>query len=58
MSGQGDGFERATFLFVKIIYLCSIVKVNSKSSHVYYALSKLIQKIIDYRRNKLTTNEK
>ena len=37
---------------------CSIVKVNSKSSKVYCALSKLIEKIIDYRRNKLTTNEK
>ena len=38
-------------------YLCSIVKGNSKSSQVYCALSTLIQKIIDYRRNKLKTNE-
>ena len=38
-------------------YLCSIVKGKSESSQVYCALSKLIQKIIDYRRNKLTTNE-
>ena len=56
MSGQRDGLKEQLSCLSK--YLYSIIKVNSKSSHVYCVLSKLIQKIIDYRRNKLTTNEK